>query len=391
LLKVALDIHQILMLKNKIYKYLCSEIFKNFITILLSFSAIAWVVKAVNFLDLMVEDGYGSIIYFKYTLLSLTTIITRFIPLAFLLSLTISIIKFERQQEWLILWTSGLAKVKIANIFLLISFIVTLTQLILSLFVNPFLLNKSRSLLSNMESLEINTVLRSNDFSDTFKDITFYIDKKNIHNELLNIFIKDVSGKLSNVADNINNSKNSTIIAKKGFIDNNKLILFEGAIQTLNVKNVLKSIQFEKTELGLSGLSTTTIKIPKLQETSSSTLLTCLFSKEKNLNLKNCPKNDKKEIVQTLSRRLGAPLYIPLISIITSFLLAYKKEKKFDFLKKYILFALSFSMLISVEILLKYTGYSAVIAISYFVLPIIISFLFYIHLLKKITTTVLIK
>jgi len=141
LLKVALDIHQILMLKNKIYKYLCSEIFKNFITILLSFSAIAWVVKAVNFLDLMVEDGYGSIIYFKYTLLSLTTIITRFIPLAFLLSLTISIIKFERQQEWLILWTSGLAKVKIANIFLLISFIVTLTQLILSLFVNPFLLN----------------------------------------------------------------------------------------------------------------------------------------------------------------------------------------------------------------------------------------------------------
>jgi len=391
LLKVALDIHEILMLKNKIYKYLCSEIFKNFITILLSFSAIAWVVKAVNFLDLMVEDGYGSIIYFKYTLLSLTTIITRFIPLAFLLSLTISIIKFERQQEWLILWTSGLAKVKIANIFLLISFIVTLTQLILSLFINPFLLNKSRFLLSNMESLEINTVLRSNDFSDTFKDITFYIDKKNINNELLNIFIKDVSGKLSNVGDNISNSKNSTIIAKKGFIDNNKLILFDGAIQTLNVKNVLKSIQFDKTELSLSGLSTTTIKIPKLQETSSSTLLTCLFSKENNLNLKNCPKNDKKEIVQTLSRRLGAPLYIPLISIITSFLLAYKKEKKFNFLKKYILFALSFSMLISVEILLKYTGYSAVIAISYFVLPIIISFLFYIHLLKKITTTILIK
>ena len=391
MLKVALDIHEILMLKNKIYKYLCSEIFKNFITILLSFSAIAWVVKAVNFLDLMVEDGYGSIIYFKYTLLSLTTIITRFIPLAFLLSLTISIIKFERQQEWLILWTSGLAKVKIANIFLLISFIVTLTQLILSLFINPFLLNKSRFLLSNMESLEINTVLRSNDFSDTFKDITFYIDKKNINNELLNIFIKDVSGKLSNVGDNISNSKNSTIIAKKGFIDNNKLILFDGAIQTLNVKNVLKSIQFDKTELSLSGLSTTTIKIPKLQETSSSTLLTCLFSKENNLNLKNCPKNDKKEIVQTLSRRLGAPLYIPLISIITSFLLAYKKEKKFNFLKKYILFALSFSMLISVEILLKYTGYSAVIAISYFVLPIIISFLFYIHLLKKITTTILIK
>ena len=46
------------MLKNKIYKYLSSEILKNFITILLTFTAIAWVVRAVNFLDLMVEDGY---------------------------------------------------------------------------------------------------------------------------------------------------------------------------------------------------------------------------------------------------------------------------------------------------------------------------------------------
>ena len=379
------------MLKNKIYKYFFKEILKNFTTVLLTFTAIAWVVRAVNFLDLMVEDGYGSIIYFKYSLLNITTIITRFVPLAFLISLLISIIKFERQQELLILWTTGLAKTKIVNIFLLIGIIITFFQLTLSLFVNPYLLNKSRSLLSETGSLEMNSVLKSGDFSDAFKGITFYIDNKNANNELINIFIKDVGGNLGAIVNSVEQKKNSTIIAKKGFIDNNKLILFEGATQTLNVKNVLKSIQFEKTELGLSGLSTTTIKIPKLQETSSSTLLTCLFSKEKNLNLKNCPKNDKKEIVQTLSRRLGAPLYIPLISIITSFLLAYKKEKKFDFLKKYILFALSFSMLISVEILLKYTGYSAVIAISYFVLPIIISFLFYIHLLKKITTTVLIK
>ena len=118
MLKVALDIHQILMLKNKIYKYLFNEILKNFITILLTFTALAWVVRAVNFLDLMVEDGYSSLIYFKYSILNISTIISRFIPLAFLLSLTISIVKFERQQELLILWTTGLTKLKIVNIFL---------------------------------------------------------------------------------------------------------------------------------------------------------------------------------------------------------------------------------------------------------------------------------
>jgi lipopolysaccharide export system permease protein len=130
------------MLKNKIYKYLSTEILKNFITILLTFTAIAWTVRAVNFLDLMIEDGYSAAIYFEYSLLNISTIVTRFIPLSFLLSLIISIAKFERQQELLILWSSGLNKIKIVNIFFLISILITLFQIILSIFINPYSLNK---------------------------------------------------------------------------------------------------------------------------------------------------------------------------------------------------------------------------------------------------------
>ena len=135
------------MLKNKIYKYLSLEVFKNFITILLTFTAIVWTVRAVNFLNLMIEDGFSASVYFKYALLNISTITTRFVPLSFLLSLIISIVKFERQQELLILWTSGLNKIKITNIFFLIALFITLFQIILGLLINPFLLNKSRYLL----------------------------------------------------------------------------------------------------------------------------------------------------------------------------------------------------------------------------------------------------
>ena len=105
------------MLKNKIYNYLFSEIFKNFLTILLTFTAIAWTVRAVNFLDLMIDDGYSASIYFRYSILNISTIVTRFVPLSFLLSLIISILKFERQQELMILWSAGLEKRQIVNIF----------------------------------------------------------------------------------------------------------------------------------------------------------------------------------------------------------------------------------------------------------------------------------
>ena len=374
------------MLKNKIYKYLSNEILKNFITILLTFTAIAWVVRAVNFLDLMVEDAYSSIIYFKYSMLNITTIVTRFVPLAFLLSLTISILKFERKQEFLILWTSGISKNKIANIILLIAFFITFLQLVLSLFINPFLLNKSRSLLRDGEQLQIESVLKTNDFSDTFKGLTFFIGKKNSGKELENIFINDKKGNLSSVVSEVGSSKSSTVIAKRGYIDNNKLILFDGIIQTLTKKNKFKNFEFKKTELSLADLSTRTITQPKIQETRSSTLLKCFSNKNNNLNLTNCSRDYKIETIQHLSRRLGSPLYIPLISIIASFLLIHRKERKFNFLKKYMLFGISFLVLVFAEILLKYTGLSSVMFISYFILPVIISFIFYIYLIKTIAT-----
>jgi len=372
------------MLKNKIYNYISFEILKNFTTILLTFTAIAWTVRSVNFLDLMIEDGYSPQIYFKYSLLNISTIMTRFVPLSFLISLIISIIKFERQQELLILWTTGLNKMKIINILFLTAFFITFLQIILGLIVNPLVLNKSRSLLRNTEIVQIDSIIRSNDFSDSFKGITFYIEEKKSDGELLNVFIKDTVGTLNTIMGEINDSNNTTIVAKKGFLTEDKLILFNGIIQTLNEKNEIKNVSFKKTELSIKNFSTRTIKHAKIQETSSRDLFKCLFNKNFDPNLRNCPfTKDKKEVIQTILRRVGAPLYIPLVAAISSFMLFYKKEKKHNYLKKYIIFSLSFIFLLCAEILLKFTGVSLANSYLYLFSPIILVFVLYFILIKK--------
>ena len=172
---------------------------------------------------------------------------------------------------------------------------------------------------------------------------------------------------------------------------NEKLILFDGSIQTLNEKNEFKTVRFEKTELSLSQISTRTIKQAKIQETATNSLVRCIFKKDDNLKLNNCSKNWETETIQTLSKRLGSPMYIPLITLIISFLLIQKQEKKFKFLKKYILFVISFIILILAEILLKYTSLSLLAVGAYFILPLILSFFFYIYLLRKIMTEKIIK
>ena len=58
-------------MKKTIYKYIFYEFTRYFTTTLFALSAIVWAVQAVNFLDLVTEDGHAFAIYFLYSLLTL--------------------------------------------------------------------------------------------------------------------------------------------------------------------------------------------------------------------------------------------------------------------------------------------------------------------------------
>ena len=79
----ALFIYNISMLQNKIYQNFLIEILKTFFIVLFGLSVIALTVRAVNFLDLIVDNGYPVKIYFQYSLLNLFGIAPKFIPLSF--------------------------------------------------------------------------------------------------------------------------------------------------------------------------------------------------------------------------------------------------------------------------------------------------------------------
>ena len=87
------------MLQNKIYKYFTVEIIKSFVTILFALSAVAWTVRAVSFLDLIVENGHSISTYLFFSLLNITNIVTKFAPLSFSLALILTILKLILPQE----------------------------------------------------------------------------------------------------------------------------------------------------------------------------------------------------------------------------------------------------------------------------------------------------
>ena len=128
------------MFQNKIYQNFIIEIFKTFFTILLGLSLIALTVRAVNFLELIVDSGYPVSIYFKYSFLNIFGLMPKFIPLSFLLTIAIFIIKHLQDSEFVILWTSGVKKMQVVNLLFFISIIVLLFYLLLSIILTPYAL-----------------------------------------------------------------------------------------------------------------------------------------------------------------------------------------------------------------------------------------------------------
>ena len=140
-----------------------------------------------------------------------------------------------------------------------------------------------------------------------------------------NILIRDQSRILSTVG-----TKSSTIVARSGYMseDEKALFLFNGNIQKLDHDNNISIIKFEKTTFNLSELSTKSISLPKMQETSTILILKCMLGKS--VVMHNCTQSEKTKMDTKIeiNKRIGMPLFIPLIALICSFLLTSQRDQK---------------------------------------------------------------
>ena len=371
----ALSIYNYKMLQNKIYHNFIIEISRTFAVILFALSIIALTVRAVNFLDLVVENGYPLSIYFKYSFLNLLGIAPKFIPFSFLIALTIFMIKHLQNNEFLILWTAGVKKIQIVNFFFFSSILVLLFYLFFSTFLTPYSLSKSRLLLNQDEYNSILPTLKTQEFNDTFKGLIFFVEKKQ-NNQLQNVFLQDKGNHFKNLSSNISKNTTTNIIAQSGVVENKRIILLNGQIISSKKNLDDEIIKFDQLNINLNNVNTNTIKGLKIQETSTMKLINCLI--KENISSPNC--GSKDEIISSLNRRLVLPFYIPVISLLVSLLLISTKR---IYLNRNLIFTYSFILLILIELLVRYTGINNYIFYIFILSPIILFTLVYLILFKK--------
>ena len=82
-------------MKKILFRKLLYDCLIFFTITLFSSSLIIWVFQAVNYLDLIIDDGRNYSVYLQYTFLNLPKIISRILPTIFFISLFYMIIKYE--------------------------------------------------------------------------------------------------------------------------------------------------------------------------------------------------------------------------------------------------------------------------------------------------------
>ena len=72
-------------MKNIIFRKILNNCLVFFCITLLSSALVIWILQAVNFLDIIIEDGRNYDVYLKYSILNFPKILSRLIPFVFFL------------------------------------------------------------------------------------------------------------------------------------------------------------------------------------------------------------------------------------------------------------------------------------------------------------------
>jgi len=366
-------------MKKILFRKLLFDCLTFFFITLFSASLIIWVFQAVNFLDIMIEDGRDYLVYINYSLLNFPKIITKVLPFIFFFSFFYVITKYELNNELIIFWNFGVKKIQLINFLFKFSIILVLVQIVLSSFVVPKTQDLARSFLRTSSVDFIESFIKQKKFNDTIKGITIYSEEKDNKGNLKNIYLKK---------EDAGNNFQITYAKKGNFVKKNNiqfLTLYEG--ETINVvNNKITNFKFSKSDLNLQNLETNTTTYIKTQEISTTKLIKCVMRlnnfnflniKIKNIFIENCKLENLDNIIKELYKRFIIPFYLPILMLIILFLILKSKENINYLNYRISIFLLGLTTIIFSELTLRLIEKNFFENIKIFIIPIAIVILFY--------------
>ena len=112
-------------MKKTIFNNLFNEVTLFFLVCSLTLTLIVWIIQAVNFIDIISEDGHSIATYFSYAILNIPKIYNKLLLLSFFLSVYYILGVYENKNQLIIFWINGITKIEFLNKLIFLSIIFT--------------------------------------------------------------------------------------------------------------------------------------------------------------------------------------------------------------------------------------------------------------------------
>ena len=377
-------------MKKILFRKLLLDYLVFFLIALMSTSVVIWVFQAVNYLDIMIEDGRDYLIYVKFSLLNFPKIVSKLYPFVLFFTIFYVTVKYELNNELIIFWNHGVNKIQIINIVFVFSIVLLIVQILLTSLIVPKAQDIARSFLRLSTVNFLDNFIKQQKFNDTIKGITIYSDKKDKNGNLTNIYLKKEFG----------NKEFQITYAKSGKFKQIGsipiLVLNQGATIT-SKNNEITNISFSKSDFSLANLETNTATYIKTQELSSYKIIKCInnfykYNKtefdQKNKSIENYSLKNIKNIFKEFYKRFIIPFYIPVLSLIPFLLITTSKENSKYNKLRINTFLIGFFIIIFSETTIRFISNITMQNFILIAIPLNLLLFFYLFLFYKFKTNI---
>ena len=371
-------------MKKILFRKLLFDCLVFFLITLFSTGIIIWVFQAVNFLDIIVEDGRNYLVYLNFSLLNFPKVISKLVPFVLFFSFLYVIAKYELKNELIIFWNFGINKIELVNFFIKFSFLIMFFQIILTATIVPKTQDLARSFLRTSSINYLENFVKPRIFNDAVKGLTIYSNSKDELGNLEEIYLKKGSGENFQIT-----------FAKKGRfkqVGNNQFLELISGETISVVNNKITNFKFSKTDFNLSNFEDNTTTYKKTQEVATLDLIKCyhnlmnlkLFKINENFEVENCRYENLENILKELYKRIIIPLYIPVL-ILISLLLIFKSKENTNYPKyRILIFLIGFCTIIISEMTIRLINEDFFKNIKFFIIPIILVMSLYANYLFRL-------
>lgn len=208
--------------------------------------AVAILSQTLTFLDILVDQRQGLMVFLKVVLLTLPQMLAMVLPLGLFVAALMTLNRLHTEQEIVVCYAGGLSRWNVTAPAFRLGVLAALVTLVVNLWVQPLAMRSLRDELFRVKTDLAASLIREGEFNSPAKGLTVYAQSVDHEGLLKNVFIDEEKP----------NGDSATFIADRGLVTTRDgkpvLLLRKGSNQQYSAKNVLNYLAFEEYVFDLS-------------------------------------------------------------------------------------------------------------------------------------------